>query len=55
VDVSGRKIKNTVKYADKVNIGFLMVIGDKEIATGIIKVKNLIERTEKTYRLQTVS
>ena len=36
-----KKIKAKMKYADKLEIPYVIVIGDNEIETGKIKVKNI--------------
>jgi len=41
VDYSGRKIGDQIKYADKQNVPFAIVIGEDEIKNGEFKVKNL--------------
>lgn len=41
VYLSEKKIKAKMKYADKLEIPYVIVIGDNEIETGKIKVKNM--------------
>lgn len=41
IDYSGRKIGDQIKYADKNKIPFVVIIGDNEVKTGKIKVKEL--------------
>lgn len=41
VYLSDKKIKAKMKYADKLEIPYVIVIGDNEIETGKIKVKNM--------------
>jgi histidyl-tRNA synthetase len=40
-DLMGRGLKAQMKYADKLGAVFSMVIGDNEIETGDIKIKNM--------------
>lgn len=40
-DVMGRGLKAQMKYADKLNAVFSMVIGDNEIENGTVKIKNM--------------
>lgn len=47
-DVVGRGLRAQMKYADKINAQFSLVIGDNEIEQGVAKVKNMTtgEQTE---------
>lgn len=40
-DVMGRGLKAQMKYADKINAEFSMVLGDNELETGTAKLKNM--------------
>ena len=40
-DICGRGLKAQMKYADKIGARFTAVIGDNEIETGNIKLKNM--------------
>ena len=40
-DVMGRSLKAQMKYADKLNARFCVVVGDSEVESGIVKVKNM--------------
>ena len=40
-DVVGRSVKAQMKYANKLGARFTTVIGDDDIAAGVIKVKNM--------------
>ena len=40
-DVCGRGLKAQMKYADKIGAKYTAVLGDDEIAAGILKVKNM--------------
>ena len=40
-DVVGRSLKAQMKYADKIGAKYTAVLGDDEIAAGILKVKNM--------------
>jgi histidyl-tRNA synthetase len=46
-DVMGRSLRAQMKYADKINAKFTIVIGDNEIADGLADVKNM-KTGEKT-------
>ncbi len=41
VDYSGKKVGDQIKYADKNKIPFVIVIGDEEVKTGKLKIKEL--------------
>lgn len=40
-DLSGRSVKAQMKYADKMGFKYTCVIGDSEIESGIVKIKNM--------------
>lgn len=46
-DVMGRSLKAQMKYADKIGAEYTAVLGDDEMAKGLITVKNM--KTGKTY------
>lgn len=48
-DLIGRSLKAQMKYADKINAKYSMVIGDDELAAGKAKVKNM--STGETHEL----
>lgn len=41
IDYSGKKIGDQIKYADKNKIPFVVIIGEEEVKTGKLKVKEL--------------
>ncbi len=41
------KIEKQLKYADKKNIPFVIIVGADEIAQKVIRVKNMVERSEQ--------
>lgn len=47
--LNDKKLKAKMKYADKLQIPYVIVIGEDEIQSGIVKVKNMItgEETER--------
>jgi histidyl-tRNA synthetase len=51
VDPSHKKIKNAIKYADKIGIQYMTIIGEDEIKTQTIKIKNLTEHNELSCAL----
>lgn len=51
-DYKARNIKNHLKAADKVNAKYFAVIGSSEMQSGMIRVKNLQDKAEKTVTLE---
>ncbi len=49
-DIMDRSVKAQMKYADKIGAKYVVVIGDDEIAKGVVSVKNMADGTceEKT-------
>ena len=41
IDYSGKKVGDQIKYADKNKIPFVVIVGENEVKTGILKVKEL--------------
>ena len=41
-DLMGRSVKAQMKYADKLRAQYSAVIGDNELTSGVIKVKNML-------------
>ena len=46
-DVVGRSVKAQMKYANKLGAAFTVVLGDSELESGIVKLKNM-ESGEET-------
>ncbi|MEI6346279.1 MAG: histidine--tRNA ligase [bacterium] len=55
VDYSGRKIGDQIKYADKQNIPFVIVIGEEEVKSGTFKLKNLKSGEEKVVKAEEIA
>lgn len=51
VDISDKGIKPQMKFANRINAGFSMIIGDNEISNKSIKVKNMRTGTETEFPL----
>ena len=47
MDVSGRNLKNQFKYADRQGAAYTVVIGEDEIAKGVVQLKNMKESSQK--------
>jgi histidyl-tRNA synthetase len=54
IDYSFRKIGDQIKTADKIHIPNIICIGDEEVKTGNIKLKNLKSGEEKAYTIDTI-
>ncbi|MCL2406869.1 MAG: histidine--tRNA ligase [Defluviitaleaceae bacterium] len=42
LDICGKSMKNQMKYADKIDAGYAIIIGDNEVASGNVNVKNMV-------------
>ena len=47
-DLVGRSVKAQMKYADKIGAKYVVIIGDEEIKTNTLKVKDMTSGEEKT-------
>lgn len=47
VDLTGKKIKKSMEYADRENIPYVIVLGENEVASGTFELKNM-QTGEKT-------
>lgn len=54
VDYSFRKIGDQIKNADKMNISYIICIGEEEVKTGQLKLKNLSTGIETLSTLETL-
>ena len=50
-DLMSRSFKSQMKYAGKQGIPYLAVIGDDELSSGEVKVKNMADGTETPVKL----
>jgi histidyl-tRNA synthetase len=55
VDYSGRKVSDQIRAAGKLDIPFIIAIGDDEIKSGIYKVKNLTTGVETPLKVGEVA
>lgn len=51
IEMNKRKIKKCFEWADKNNIPNVLVLGENEISSGIIKIKNMKTGIEKEYKI----
>ena len=49
--LNNKKLKNKMKYADKLQIPYIVVIGDDEIETKTLKIKNMDSGEETTVKI----
>ena len=54
VEMNKRKIKKCFEWADKNNIPNVLVLGENEIKSGIIKIKNMKAGIEKEYKIDDI-
>ena len=45
--LNDKKLKAKLKYADKLQIPYVIIVGEDEINSGVISVKNMITGEEK--------
>lgn len=50
-DTVGRGFKAQMKYANKIDAAYVLVLGDTELETGNIKLKNMADGKEHQMRL----
>lgn len=53
-DTLERSVKAQLKYADKIKANFSVVIGDNEIESGIISIKNMNDGTKKEINISNI-
>ncbi|MEE3342842.1 MAG: histidine--tRNA ligase [Bacilli bacterium] len=54
VEMNKRKIKKCFEWADKNNIPNVLVLGENELSSGIIKIKNMNTGIEKEYKIDDI-
>ena len=52
--LNDKKLKAKMKYADKLEIPYVIVIGEDEINKGIVKVKDMITGNEKECLIEDI-
>ena len=50
-DICGRSMKSSLKYADKMNCRYLLVIGEEEVNTKQAKLKDMKTGKEEEIKL----
>ena len=54
-DYMGRSLKAQMKYANKINAGYVVVLGEEEIKSGRIKVKDMSTGSEEEINLEALA
>ena len=54
VYLNDKKLKAKIKYADKLEIPYVIVVGEDEINSGIVKIKNMKTGEEKETSIQNI-
>ena len=52
--LNNKKLKAKMKYADKLEIPNVIVIGEDEVNTGIVKIKNMITGNEQESKIENI-
>ncbi len=55
MDHTGRSLKAQFKYANKMGATLTATLGDEEIASGVVKVKNMTTKEEQTIALDNIA
>lgn len=53
--LNDKKLKAKMKYADKLDIPFVIVVGEEEVNSGNIKIKNMLTGEEKECSLENIN
>ena len=53
-DIMDRSVKAQMKYADKIGAKYVIVIGDDEIAKGVVSVKNMADGTSEEIAIDSL-
>ena len=53
--LNDKKLKAKMKYADKLEIPYVIVVGEDEINSGIVKIKDMITGNEKECQIENIS
>jgi len=52
VDVMGRKLDRQLKYADAKGIPYVVILGPREVAEGVYRIRDMSARKERLVNLQ---
>ncbi len=54
VEMNKRKIKKSLDYANKNNIPYVIIIGENELSSGIVKIKKMNESTDVEVKIDDI-
>ena len=52
MDTLARNIKGQFKYADRLNARYTVVIGDNELAEGVVSLKDMAKSEQKQVKFE---
>lgn len=52
INIENQKIKNKFKYADKLNVKNVIIIGEDEVKNNVVTLKNMVTGEQSTYNLE---
>ena len=52
MDTMARNIKGQFKYADRLNARYTVVIGDNELAEGVVSLKDMSKSEQKQVKFE---
>ena len=55
MDIMARSVTKNIEYASKLRIPYVLIVGDKDLATGMLTLKNLKSGDEKKISLTNIS
>ncbi|MEM3730515.1 MAG: histidine--tRNA ligase [Candidatus Bathyarchaeia archaeon] len=55
VEVMGRKVSKALEDADRRNIGFAVIVGEKELKDGAVVVRNLVKREQEVVEIEKIA
>ena len=55
IEMNNKKVKKAFEWANKNNVPFVTVIGETEINTGVIKIKDMNESSEKEVNINDIN
>ena len=53
--LNDKKLKAKMKYADKLEIPYVIVVGEDEVNSGVVKIKDMITGNEKECQINNIA
>ncbi len=53
-DIIGRSVKAQMKYADKINAAFSCIIGDSELESGVVTIRNMRDGSSEEVEIEEI-